>query len=453
MTSKKNMGYSQYFNKEWFKKHQRTLLWLCNKPLVKYWFRYILRIHRDVGWNEHICQLQPNNYKVYLGWENGALKIKGDFRTHDKFSKRIYYAFEPLWWLAHAWDWLLADRCVPRWSFGFTTLTQYPDPHPETNSVDGYVFSNLTSVSWATLIADAGTGSWDDALFLELRIQAAKTTNLWSILGRLIAGFSTSSIGINSSIDTAVIAIRGSIKNDSLSIIPDVNVYSASPASNTAIVAGDYDSLGSTAFSTTITYAAFSDSVYNSYSLNANGIANINKAGISNFGFRNANYDVAATAPISWSAGLASYFRVHSADVAGTTSDPKLVIEYTLPQTLALTVIATAESFGTLTIANVADLDLGPDTIATGESFGTLNIEIPQILDPDTIVTAESFGTLAFSFFIVPDTIVSAEVFGTHTFRFARTPLVGAVTYDGVGEVIAYTAVGRTLSFLSEAKT
>ena len=34
--------------------------------------------------------------------QNG--NIRGNFRTHDKFSKCIYYAFKPLWWAFHYLD-------------------------------------------------------------------------------------------------------------------------------------------------------------------------------------------------------------------------------------------------------------------------------------------------------------------------------------------------------------
>ena len=32
------------FDQKWFEKHQEKLLWLLNAPLIKYWFRWVLRI-------------------------------------------------------------------------------------------------------------------------------------------------------------------------------------------------------------------------------------------------------------------------------------------------------------------------------------------------------------------------------------------------------------------------
>ena len=41
----KNIGYFNYFNKEWFERHQKILIWLLNHWLLKYWLRWVLRIH------------------------------------------------------------------------------------------------------------------------------------------------------------------------------------------------------------------------------------------------------------------------------------------------------------------------------------------------------------------------------------------------------------------------
>jgi hypothetical protein len=37
----------QVFSRDWFRKHQGKLLWLCNSPVTRDWFRWLLRIHKD----------------------------------------------------------------------------------------------------------------------------------------------------------------------------------------------------------------------------------------------------------------------------------------------------------------------------------------------------------------------------------------------------------------------
>ena len=45
---------------------------------------------------------------------------------------------------------------------------------------------------------------------------------------------------------------------------------------------------------------------------------------------RNANYDVAAIAP-AWTSNATTEWDANDADQAGTTSDPKLVVEHSSP--------------------------------------------------------------------------------------------------------------------------
>jgi hypothetical protein len=78
-----------------------------------------------------------------------------------------------------------------------------------------------------------------------------------------------------------------------------------------------------------ITYANWSTSAYNDFTFNATGIGNVSKTGFSKFGVRNPNYDVANTPP-TWSSGVTSHMQCYFSDEAGTTSDPKLVVTYSL---------------------------------------------------------------------------------------------------------------------------
>src|SRR3990167_8858063 len=94
------------FTHAWFARHQARLLALLAHPLTRRWARWILRIRRvDCGFNRRIVRLLPHAY-VCEGDAPGELIA--DFRTHPKYAKRLYYAFRPVWWTMHAWDWALA---------------------------------------------------------------------------------------------------------------------------------------------------------------------------------------------------------------------------------------------------------------------------------------------------------------------------------------------------------
>src|ERR1051325_3574255 len=187
-TTNKNIGPYLAFSKEWFKRHQKVLLILLNWPVVKYWFRWVMRIHSwDCPTSEKIAEIGPN-YFVYaqviehvscerfakLSFKNRKphckIKCKGnhpiltrtaDFRSHPKFAKRLYYAFRPVWWAMHIWD-LAADRFIPRLSFGFDTLTAFPDAGTGVTAVDGPAGYNGQNVSFPTIRAGTSANQSSD---------------------------------------------------------------------------------------------------------------------------------------------------------------------------------------------------------------------------------------------------------------------------------------------------
>jgi hypothetical protein len=262
MISKKNIGYFNRIRKDWFQDHQRILLFLCNASILKYWFRYVLRIHKDLSWKEKICELQPNNYKVFLGIEEDHLKLRVDFRTHNKFTKRIYFAFKYVWWaywiVLHVWDWVIADRFVPKWSFGLTQLIRYPDPHTEVNTVDGEVaYDSADLLTWSNIITHAGNWFIDDgSQGYVVFIQAGTSINEYVHNNRAIALFLTSALTTKAVISGATLSFARTYRNDPLGATPNVNIYSSNPTSNVALQNSDYSKLGSTAFcDTPCTYA------------------------------------------------------------------------------------------------------------------------------------------------------------------------------------------------------
>ena len=353
---------------DFFRKNQRTLLWLLNTPVVKYWFRYVLRIRKcDYSLKIKITELTPNSFTFgekivladYLVFKDGhrelfdkskskhrklyhKLKIeKGfasqrttDFRTHNKYSKRLFYAFYPLWVLCHIWDILIANQFQPAWNLGFDTLTVYPDAGTGNTTVDG----RATRIGadpfelWAAIHDGAGNGHDDtSADVYYVYIQGSNTTNYYNGLARSIFTLNTSALGAGAVISAADWSVYTIPTWDVDSFNQDVCLVSANPANNNAVVDADYlyTNFGTTDYASRKDLGTMQtqDNQYHTWALNDTGKAVISKTGITKFGMRMSG-DVDNS--ISWVAGASiSYCRW--ADYAGVNYDPKLVITYTVP--------------------------------------------------------------------------------------------------------------------------
>jgi hypothetical protein len=372
------------FGTSWFKAHQRALLYLLTSPIFSKWFRWVLRIHEDVKPSERIVKIEPHSFTVALPDNH----FRAEFRTHPKYSKRLYFAFKHFWLTLHFWDWSIADRFVPDLSFGYDTLTAYPDAHTETYTVDGYVHCvKGGDTSWATYRAHAGTFARDDSQtdYVFRHTHAGVGGDQWATLSRSIFLFKTDGLTSSAILDSAVLSLAGYTKADGLSSSPQAVIVSANPSSNTSLTATDYSTLGSTTFSGTVTYANWTtDGTYNDFTLNSSGLANISKTGISKFGCRDYYYDLLGNNPpnvIGGDTGLRAYF----AEYTGTSRDPKLVVTYhtyTIYEYVATGGIwATGASVsnhlnncvgaGALYLDGIADIDVAGFFIGNGSIYPT----------------------------------------------------------------------------------
>jgi len=259
------------------------------------------------------------------------------------------------------------------------SATFNPNANPESTSVDGYVYHSTgglgTGISWPTLVAAAGSASDDSSVTaVAMGIYSDNVSNKWRLIYRGIFLFDTSSLPDDAVINAATLSLYGYAKLDGLSATPNINIYLSAPASNTALAAGDFDSLGATAFcDTPVTYAGWSTSGYNDFTLNVSGIANISKTGISKFGARNANYDVTNTAP-TWVSNAGSYVQAYTAD-KGTGYKPKLVVTYT-----SVTAVNSSDSgAGTESSSlSIADAKTSGDTGTGDESISSRDLGVVE---------------------------------------------------------------------------
>jgi len=344
------------FDRKWFAKHQRGLLFLCNNFVLKYWFRWvlrlygfmlqnpiykkekkykynflayrlrwILRIHRDVPFKKKIIRLEPNCYTWETGNEN---EFTTDFRTHAKFSKRIRYAFWYIWATLHYLD-SLFNYYGLELNFGYDTF--YPDAHTEINSCDGYVECSGTNATWASLQSGNGTIGNDSATAVRAVVLETGTT-AWTSIGRGFVFFDTSSLDDAATIDSAVASYYYNYKSDGLSCTPSFTIYNTTSTDTTAISTGAYQTAGTTRYSDEdMGYASFTTGAYRSLNLNSAGLSAISKTGLTRHCIR-SNYDATNSEP-SYTASREVNMWFRSADQSGTTTDPKLVVTYSTPST------------------------------------------------------------------------------------------------------------------------
>lgn len=194
-------------------------------------------------------------------------------------------------------------------------------------SCDGYVGRQGVDETFSTIRTSTGntlstTASSSNTVFFN----CSTTTNQFNFWRRGFFTFDTSALGSGATINSATLSIYGMSKADDASFAPNSNVYGFTPAAANDLSNGDYLNYQTTAFSTAISYASFSTSGYNDFALNASGIANISKTGVSAFSWLNTNYDVANSAP-TWSSNNGAAFAIFWAD--NGSNEPKIVIDYT----------------------------------------------------------------------------------------------------------------------------
>ena len=309
------------FNDDWFGKHQKKLLWMLNHPLTSWLFRRILRIngHKSSVGKNKIAKVSPN--AIY--WINSDCDRVAEIRSHPKYGKRIYHAFKYVWWLMHFADWLVLDRWVPEYSFGFDTLTAYPQAGAGGGNitVDGTIYTFLRGTWDEARTATSGDGV------------AASPDTVGSIYvgsfsgsygcNRFFATMDTSSLGAGSTISSATFDLYITYFNGPAGAA-NINLLASTQASNNNLVAADYDNFGTTIFAQRA-YDATTTGSYRSWTLNSSGLAAINKTGISKFALRDNDYDTGGTDP-----GANEYeINFYTADRTGTSEDPKLVVTYT----------------------------------------------------------------------------------------------------------------------------
>ncbi len=316
----------------WFYWNQQLLLEMSRS----YYGRELLCINTGLT---DILQIRPNSV---VAVRDG--KLVTEIRTHAKYSKVIRHrGQEFLDFKGYTENQMYRKAALGNFAMGVpvpvgggTVSTFFPNPHVEVTSVDGQTEELAQGSSFAALVGGSGTGASDSATTIDaglILIDAADNTDEYTILRHGILLFDSSALPDGDNIDSAKLSIWGFAKSNGISGEDSDNsrivAVSSAPATNTAVVSGDYDSLGSTSFGESDIQSSFSTGAYEDIPLNASGIANISKTGVSKFGIM-YKWDFGNTATgLTWTSGeVTQFIRIRSADQTDTNQDPILEVTH-----------------------------------------------------------------------------------------------------------------------------
>lgn len=333
-----------------FHRYQKALVWLANTDYGK----DLLCI--DKGIPGRVVAFAKNA----ITFSQGGGRHISDFRCGGKWGNVIRTRWQEVsvalaehekhargWVFPHeafrsAWKQLASGVMVPAYAGAVnTSSTFYPDPNAETNSVDGYESYFNANQPWST-IHDATNSSADDRSDSSTAIVGSYLSRYtsvnpnWRAIYRSFFFFYTGpTITTGSTINSATFSIKGGsvlVQTGYTNIA--LNVTYTSSTSTTALATADYGNVTKTTdtgYSTAIASGSWSTSAYNDFALNASGLAIIGVGGtaLTRLCCRDYNWDMANTAPSPYPSGNdAGFSSVTAAETAGTTSDPKLVVDW-----------------------------------------------------------------------------------------------------------------------------
>ena len=213
-----------------------------------------------------------------------------------------------------------------------TTLTVYAED-------GGYLDQETDNSTFATLRGGAGNDHYHTNATTGLISSTTTDRFYWLYRGGHV--FDTSALTNNVIVTLATFSLKQ--LSDIHNGLGDasVNITAWSPSDPNDIVNGDYDAFSDTKFcdtdKTRATLASdYSGSAYSDWSFNSSGKAYINKTGHTSL-FSRITWDISNSFGGSWASYVGSYYTFHSYVTSGTTSDPKLYLEYANAKTLSVT--------------------------------------------------------------------------------------------------------------------
>jgi len=347
-----------HFNEKWFKKNQNVLLKRINNKLIGPYVRQLLNIEDEY---DYIYGITPHSLIVDRRIEDGQIIEKQVFRTHQKYSKRVYFAMKELWQLCHWFDMQIANRFAPKLNLGFDTLVVYPQTGGGGSNVtsDGIIshtasFTGVSynSTSWNSLRnattgsnAYPSTGSMGGSSGNSVLALYYTEWNFYIIrFGRSIFSFDTSMIPLEANINSTELGLyvytSTQVPNGFLCMTNATHITAYRPiyissmnfSNNNNVTTTDYNitRYGSTSYA--VLDGPSGTNQYNTLTFNSAGIEHIQKGGITGLSLRShIDFNGIVWLAASNNQSHSIIYNIRFADTTGTTQDPKLTVEYSLP--------------------------------------------------------------------------------------------------------------------------
>lgn len=317
-------------HKSLFRKYARLVTWFANTQLGRDYLK-----HNNLYIpNEKLELLLPNGYVRRYG-NNRQLIVS----TRPIFAPKLYPALQVLDFFnvssRESIDlifWYLGLRVQPIWATNklFLTLNVNPDAHPETTTVDGSIYRNIASQTWAQIIVGTANTTADDTTTDNARFPTCQKDgdSSFDFYQWFVNLYDTSSLTAAATISDAKVKFYGQTKTSTGPTFSGLGLVLSNPASNTSLAGSDYPSKTLTRQATDIARAAWSTGAYNEFTLNATGLGNIAKTGITKFGLVSGN-EIDNSEPSGGGAGQSDLFDGYA---AGGDNPPVLTVTYTLPE-------------------------------------------------------------------------------------------------------------------------
>ena len=267
-----------------------------------------------------------------------------------------------------------------------STLTAYPDAGTGATTVDGFVTSGYQSTIGAAHAVTTGDGASAVSPYTPKCVLVRALHNGSGFyLGRAFFLFDTAAIDDVATISAAVLSLFG----DSFAYVNNtsstVEIVATNPASSNNLVAGDFGNVSFTSFAS-VSHGSLSQSAYNDFTLNASGIANISKTGISKFGAV-SGLDLNQTNFGSVQDNIMAFLE---ADYTGTANDPKLVVTYSTSTdvTVSATVLSATFTIPAYTVTAIRNVTISPTAQTATFSVQSATEIIDEYYSPPQPFTA-----------------------------------------------------------------
>jgi len=305
-----------------FNRYQKEIVKLANLDGG----RKFLGIDHEVPKDKWIAKVTPNSYH-YI---NGD-KVTAVFRCYPVFTKRMGAALTELD-IASQYQGL--DKYVGLLNYaGLLESLEFPTLMLASKTLYSEVGDGVVSRTNGTdtfqTVRNNSTGTSVDYTTASYYFTYNTAPSAVGICYRSLVPFVTSSLGAGAEVTAATASIYGGtdpeVKRDDDA--QDIGITLSTQASVTEITTDDYDAItlnsapeGSDA---RVTLAAWNESGYNNWVLNATGMGWVAVSGNTKFCFRGGD-DLDDTNPTSY-----NYCTCEYSENSGTTVDPKLAVTYT----------------------------------------------------------------------------------------------------------------------------